>query len=277
MTQMGWQGHLNLTYTYHNQQTLITDQYSQAPLKIQRPFYPEDKEICHSIILHTAGGMVGGDRLAQQIYLKPHAKALLTTAAASKIYGSNDQPTQQTIVLDLAENAVLEWFPQENIIFNQANYQQSLQVNLAPTATLFSWEITRFGRTARGEQFTAGEWRSQTEIRQNGHPLWIDRQHLTGGEFIHSANSLKGCAVAGSFIYLGKSVNSQTIEQIRELWRNLDGKGQVGVTQSLGDGVICRYRGHSTAEARHWFVQIWHLLRRIQLQWAGIYPRIWLS
>ena len=39
-------------------------------------------------------------------------------------------------------------------------------------------EITRFGRSARGEKFCFGNWRSHTEVWQQGQPLWIDRQWL---------------------------------------------------------------------------------------------------
>jgi urease accessory protein len=275
MTQE-WQGKLTLNYHYDREETRLNHQYSQAPLKIQRPFYPEGKAICHSVILHTAGGMVGGDRLSHNITLQPNANALITTAAATKIYGHHPQKSQQITHLTLEENAVLEWFPQENIIFDQSIYQQSLIVNLAPNANLFVWEINRFGRTARGEKFQIGNWRSQTEIYQENRPLWIDRQALIGGEMIQAENGLGGYSVTGNLIYLGKPVSKEIINKIRELGLNSEIKGELGVTQSLGEGVICRYRGHQSSEVKTWFIQVWHLLRQVYLQRPSIYPRIWL-
>jgi urease accessory protein len=104
----------------------------------------------------------------------------------------------------------------------------------------------------------------------------MDRQALTGGHLIEAANGLKGFSVTGSFIYLGKPISVENIEQIRQLWLQNHYEGEAGVTQSLGDGIICRYRGHSTAEVRQWFTQVWHLLRQVYLQRPSIYPRVWL-
>ncbi|MEB3281173.1 MAG: hypothetical protein VKK42_19830 [Lyngbya sp.] len=53
----GWQGILRLKYAKDNNSTKLIEAYSQAPLKIQRSFYPEGKDICHNVILHTAGGI----------------------------------------------------------------------------------------------------------------------------------------------------------------------------------------------------------------------------
>ena len=47
-------------------------------------------------------------------------------------------------------NACLEWLPQETILFNGAIYRQDLRVELATGASWLGWEITRFGRSARG-------------------------------------------------------------------------------------------------------------------------------
>lgn len=56
---------------------------------MQKPFYPEGTDVCHNVILHTDGGIVGGDRLSVNFHPEPNAKALITTDAASKIYCSN--------------------------------------------------------------------------------------------------------------------------------------------------------------------------------------------
>jgi urease accessory protein len=54
----------------------------KAPLKVQRPFYPEGPDVCHSVALHTPGGVVGGERLCFDFHLEPNAQAFITTAAA---------------------------------------------------------------------------------------------------------------------------------------------------------------------------------------------------
>ncbi|EKQ69775.1 urease accessory protein UreH [Leptolyngbyaceae cyanobacterium JSC-12] len=268
-----WQGKLTLSYGFVDKETRILKSQVQAPLKVQRPFYPEGSEICHSVILHTAGGVVGGDRLFLNLELQPQAHALITTAAAGKIYRSNGLEAQQIVTVKVAPNACLEWLPQETIVFAQAQYRQQMQIDLAPGALWIGWEITRFGRTARGEKFFAGEWRSRTEVWQQGRPLWIDRQWLPGNEETFSSpHGLANCPVVGSFAVIGQTVNPDLIEKIRATWNGA--VGQTGITR-LQSGILCRYRGHSTSEARRWFIQVWQLLRLALLSRAICISRVW--
>lgn len=250
----------------------------KAPLKVQRPFYPEGPGVCHSVILHTAGGMVGSDRLSLNIHLQPNAQALITTAAASKIYRSNGLPATQTIHMQVDADACLEWLPQETILFNGAIYRQDIRVELVPNATWLGWEITRFGRSARGEKFSSGEWRSHTEIWQQGQPLWIDRQWLPGcEEIITSPHGLAGYPITASLTWIGKPVSLELVKKVRNLWHGQDAhptSGEAGVTR-LTHGFLCRYRGASTTEARNWFTAVWHLLRQSLLKRPAMLPRVW--
>jgi urease accessory protein len=270
-----WHGSLNLVYSHLQGATKITHSQVQAPLKIQRAFYPEGPNICHSIVLHTAGGIVGGDRLSQNIHLQANTHSLITTAAANKIYRSNGQQARQTIQIQVDNGACLEWLPQETIVFNDANYRQDLRVELAEDATWLGWEITRFGRTARGEKFLQGEWKSHTEVWRQGQPLWIDRQWLPGGEEIfNSPHGLAGQPVVASLAWIGKTVSPEIIEQVRLLWSSKERQGEAGVTQLIS-GILCRYRGNSTLEVRNWFMDVWHLLRLSLLGCSIIKPRVW--
>jgi len=252
----------------------------QAPLKVQRPFYPEGKEICHSVILHTAGGVVGGDRLSSHFHLQPNAKALITSAAASKIYRSSGLESQQNIDIKLEAGANLEWLPQETIVFDGAIYRQNLRVELAPTARILLWEITRFGRSARGEKFLSGEWRSHTEVWQQNSPLWIDRQLLKGGDkMLASPHGLAGKPVVATLAWVGEPVTTEIVEKVRNLPSEATiypGNSTVGVTR-IPNGLLCRYRGSSTTAARDWFVSIWHLLRLSFSERPCCLPRVWIK
>jgi urease accessory protein len=270
-----WHGNLKLVFANCQGATQLIQNHGQAPLKVQRPFYPEGSAVCHSVVLHTAGGVVGGDRLSLNFHLQPHAHALITTAAAGKIYRSQGLAAQQSIQMQVDAGACLEWFPQETIVFNGAIYRQDLRVELAPEATWLGWEITRFGRTARGEEFLQGEWRSHTEIWQQGRPLWIDRQWLPASEAIlNSPHGLAKQPVIATFAWIGQPVSQETIEAARRLWDAKGYPGEAGVTQ-LMSGLLCRYRGAATAEVRNWFIDVWHLLRLSYLERPSCPPRVW--
>ena len=270
-----WQGILELDYQKINNSTQLVKAYSQAPLKIQRSFYPEGKDICHSIILHTAGGMVGGDLLSQTINLQPETQVLLTTPAASKIYRSSGETAQNTINIEIQEQAYLEFIPREIIIFNGAIFSQNLRVNLDPNACYLGWEITRFGRTARGEIFNQGQWKSCTEIWQNGCPVWIDRQgFIANEEILNSPHGLGGKPVIATLTWVGQPVSEDIVKNIRQLWSQRETSSQAGVTQLIS-GLLCRYRGNSTQEVINWFTDVWQLLRQIYTGKSIVKPRVW--
>lgn len=282
--QNGWHGSLKLAYANRDGATQIIHNQMQAPLKVQRPFYPEGKEVCHSVVLHTAGGVVGGDRLSLNFHLQQNAKALITTAAAGKIYRSSGQLAQQNIDIQLDTGAHLEWLPQETIVFDGAVYRQDLRVELAPQASILLWEITRFGRSARGEKFLSGEWRSHTEIWQKNSPLWIDRQWLKGGgEMLESAHGLAGKPVVATLAWIGEPVTAEMLEKVRALrCEDTIYSGSVAVNSAAGvtripNGLLCRYRGSSTAAARDWFVAIWELLRLSFSERPCCLPRVWIK
>lgn len=269
-----WQGSLELVFGRHQQRTQLIHTHTRSPLKVQRSFYPEGPQVAHNVILHTAGGMVGGDRLSLNLQLEAQAQALITTAAAAKLYRSSGLEAQQTIHAQVEPGACLEWLPQETIVFNGAIYRQDLRVELAANATWLGWEITRFGRSARGEQFLQGHWRSRTQIWRQGRPLWIDSQWLPGEQAIFSSpHGLNNYPVVGSFAFVGHAVDPALVAQARTLWAT-EHPGEAGVTR-LMEGLLCRYRGSSTLVARTWFTKVWNLLRLSFLERPACPPRVW--
>ncbi|MBD0335008.1 MAG: urease accessory protein UreD [Cyanobacteria bacterium Co-bin13] len=269
-----WCGSARLAYTHDGGKTVLAQNYAQAPLKLQRPLYPEGDSVCHSVLVHTAGGMVGSDRIHIAADLAPASRALVTTAAANKIYRSQGQTAQQVTQLSLSENACLEWLPQETIVFNGAYFFQQTRIDLAVGSVWLGWDITRFGRSARGETFQQGCWRSHLEVWQAGRPLWLDRQFLAGGsETLTSLHGLAGHPVVASLVLVGYAPTPDDMEKLRTLGRP-DAPAEVGITR-LQQGLLCRYRGASSQAARQWFVALWGQLRPAYLNRPAGVSRIW--
>ncbi|MCU0523702.1 MAG: urease accessory protein UreD [Elainella sp. Prado103] len=270
-----WQGQLTLEFAQRADKTILSRSQVQAPLKVQRPFYPEGEAICHSVMLHTAGGMVGGDQLQIQATVQAQAQALITNAAATKVYRSNGLEAQNQVKLHVARGGCLEWLPQETILFNGAQYRQSLQVTLEADALWLGWDLTRLGRSARGERFDQGEWHSQTEVWQAGRLIWVDPQWVAGGsEMIQSRHGLNHCPVIASFACIGREFSKTALADFRSQLAPIEAADQLSLTR-LQSGLLCRYRGHSMGVARSRLIQLWQILRTQYWGRSGCIPRVW--
>ncbi len=267
-----WHGRLDLRFERRGAGTRLAHAYARMPLAVQRPFYPEGDGVCHVVMLHPPGGMVGGDRLDINVELADGSEALLTTPSAAKWYRANG-PASQAVHARVGHGAHFEWLPLETIVFDGARARQTLKVELAPGASFLGWEITRFGRTHGGETFASGEWRAATEVWREGRPLWIDRQQLVGGSaLLSSAYGLAGQPVAGGLVCLGHAFEAGFAEQLRALPGAAEGDS--GVTR-LADGLLCRYRGRSSSAARDWFGALWNAIRHHTRNRPAQPPRIW--
>jgi urease accessory protein len=115
---MGWPGKLSLDYRADGPlgtaRTVVFDRH-EGPLRILASLYPEAPAVCHNVLLHPPGGIVGGDRLAIELNLAAHTHALLTTPGATRFYRSAGEAATQTLGAQVADGARLEWLPLETI------------------------------------------------------------------------------------------------------------------------------------------------------------------
>lgn len=254
-----WQATLQLRYDRDGHRTRMAKCLVQAPLKVQRSFYPDNTGQCQTMLLHTGGGMVGGDRLTYDIVLDAHSNVCLTSASAGKIYRSLQPWSEQIVNLKLESGASVVWCPQETIIFNKARYQQNFRVDLAADASFKGWEIVRLGRTARGEKFTQGYWRSSWEIWQREKLIWGERQQLIGSDELQSSlNALGGYPCVATYIDLSQTFTPDFLDQARNIINPLVERrsGQWGLSLTCTQGLVARYRGGSTQQAKNIFERL---------------------
>ncbi|MEY3750725.1 MAG: hypothetical protein RLZZ186_1144 [Cyanobacteriota bacterium] len=260
-----------------------------APLKLMRAF-PQASGHCELPLLHTAGGLVGGDQLQLQAELERGSRALITSVAAQKVYGSvrrsrchpQGRWAQQQLEFHLAEGSDLEWLPQELVLYADALYQQDLEVTLADNASFLAMEVVRLGRTAAGEGLDAGCWRSSLHIRREGSngqpPRWelVDRLQLNG-DGLTGEHGMAGQPVFGSLVWaapqpLGAEALQQLLTEARAARSGLEGTMACG---ALEQGLVARYRGPSSQAARYWFCRLWALIRQTRGQAPPQLPRVW--
>lgn len=274
----GWRARLDLRFERRGEQTVLAQRHHRGPLRVQKALYPEGPGICHAIVLHPPSGIAGGDELDISADLQATAHALLTTPGAGKWYRSSAPWARQSLDLAVDENAILEWLPQENIVFDGALADMRTLVHLGPGARYLGWEILCLGRRASNEHFTHGELRMNTRIEQSGKPLWIEQARLTGGSpLLDSPVGLDGYSVCGTLLAAGATISPALLAACRAIAASDDdSQGLRGLT-ALPKLLVARYLGHSSEAARAWFIGLRQLLRPALLGCEAQALRIWTT
>jgi len=92
MIKTSWEGNCFLNF-FNNKASLgnvdktIFKSKSTSPYKLLMSTHDQEGR-CILPVLHTAGGLVGGDLLEFEVNLEKNSKVLLTTSSAQKVYGS---------------------------------------------------------------------------------------------------------------------------------------------------------------------------------------------
>jgi urease accessory protein len=274
-----WQARLQLGFSKDAETTRLTERQHSGPLRVQKPLYPEGAEICHAIIIHPPGGVVGGDELQIRATLGEGTHALITTPGAAKWYRGNGYTSKQAVVLHVADGAVMEWLPQETIFFDDACVSLHQDIHLSGNAAVIASDILCFGRTAAGETYTSGNIWQHSRIYRDGKLIWFEQGCLEGdGESMQSPLGLAGRSVSGMVLAAGAMLSSAQLLQLREESRALldarEPQALCGVTQ-MKSVLVARYLGNSSEVARAWMQLVWQHLRPVIARQPARIPRIW--
>jgi urease accessory protein len=239
-------------------------------LVVQRPFYPEG-DPCHVYLVHPPGGVVGGDQLHIAATVGEQAHALITTPASGKFYRSHGPCARLEQQLQVDEGGVLEWLPQDTILFAGCEVDMLTRIELAPQATFIGWEILCLGRPSSGEQFEHGRCRQRFELWRGDQPLAIERSQFDGGSPMLTASwGLQGHSVSATL--LATPANKTMLTAVRDAIAD-----EYFSATLLDDVLVCRYLGSQGIQARAIFQQAWTVLRPLMLQRPACAPRIWLT
>lgn len=270
----GWQARLQLGFERRDQATILARREHFGPLRVQKALYQEGEGVCHAIVLHPPSGIAGGDELEVAVQVGAHAHALLTTPGAGKWYRSAGPEASQRLRLEVAESGVLEWLPQETIIFDGARARMNMEVALDRHARFIGWEVLCLGRRAAGEQFRSGEILLQTRIEHDGRPIWLERGKLEGGsQLLDSPAGLAGFSVSATLLAVGPGLDAALLAACREIVP-VEEDARYGIS-ALPDVFVARYLGHASESARDWFGALWQVLRPALIGHEARTPRIW--
>ncbi|HWH81651.1 MAG TPA: urease accessory protein UreD [Burkholderiaceae bacterium] len=178
---MSWQGALRLAYRRDalrgEPRTVLHDRHD-GPLRVLASLYPEGPSICHSVLVHPPGGLVGGDALTIDLTLEPGAHALVTTPGATRFYRSTGAPATQQLNASVADGARLEWLPLETIAYSGCIAENAVRFALAPGAEMIGWDVLALGLPASEQAFERGRFTQSVEWPGR----WLERGTIAASD-----------------------------------------------------------------------------------------------
>jgi urease accessory protein len=145
-----------------------------GPLRVLQPLYPEGPAICHHVLVHPPGGIVGGDDLQIDVDVQARAHALITTPGATRFYRSAGPLARQRAHLRVGAGARLEWLPLETLVHDGCRAHNTLRLELAEGASMIGWDILALGLPASAQPLRTGCF----EQRIDWPARWLEETRL---------------------------------------------------------------------------------------------------
>lgn len=167
---MAWKGSLRLDYSRDAGRSVARFAHD-GPLRILQSLWPEGDAVCHNVLVHPPGGLVGGDTLQVEVHAQEGSHGLVTTPGASRFYRSEGELALQDVRLRVEGGARLEWLPLEALYYSGCRAENRLVMELQPGAELLGWDVAAFGLPQAMQPFARGSVLQHLELQ--GH--WLER------------------------------------------------------------------------------------------------------
>lgn len=276
---MSWHAHLHLDYRQESARSVARFRHD-GPLRILQSLYPEGDAICHNVLVHPPGGLVGGDTLDIDIEAADGSHGLITTPGASRFYRSEGELALQRTRIRLAKGARLEWLPLEAICYSGCRAENRLTIEAEPGAEMIGWDVTALGLPNANQPFERGTYLQHIEVPG----VWLERGRIDAADhrLLQSPLGFGGHrCIASLFFVSGTPAARARRETLLALAREaIDAHGLqegAGATSPHAEIVVLRVLAPVVEPAMQLLRQVWQAWRAELWQLPASSPRIWAT
>jgi urease accessory protein len=189
--------------------TWLAENFQSGSAKVRFPKLT-DPATAEVMLLNTAGGLTGGDRISFCVTAEAGARAIVTTQAAERIYRRSAGDAEVETALVAGVDASLDWLPQETILFDQSSLRRKLVADVHPTGRLLAVEAIVLGRAAMGERVRSVNLADSWRVRRGGTLVFADGMQLHGDSvaILDSRATGGGAAAMATVLLIARDAES---------------------------------------------------------------------
>jgi urease accessory protein len=266
------EGLARLVLTGSARGTRIVDLFERCPIRIMFPGI-RGAPVEEAVVVNTAGGIAGGDRLESSVTVLGNASVAVTSQAAERVYRALSEPALIDTRLKLCQATKLAWLPQETIVYNGARMRRNTEVEISAGAELLALEWLVLGRAAHGEEIVGGQIIDGWQVKLDARLIWADRFRATDDVFprLRSPALLAGFKAIGTLIYFGPDAEAW-VQFMRALAPQLPCHCATTMVSGL---VIARLAARDAAELKAGLREILLNFDRTRAQGPFRVPKMW--
>ena len=216
--------------------TYLERQRVAYPFHLCRALYlPGDPvEFCTVYLQSCSGGIFQADRLGLRVTVREHARAHLTSAASTVVHTMNEGHAEQTVHIDTAPGAFVEYLPDPMILFPRTRLHNHVTVRLDPDATAVLCD-SFLAHDPGGHQSPFDWFVNETRVESpDGRLLALDRFRVEGADVHAGQVGIHGpYAMQATLMVLHPAAPDAMLESLRSV---LPGAGSVYAGVSLLPG-----------------------------------------
>ncbi len=263
-------GAAECTFKVRDGKTVLDNLRQSGSFKVRIPKTPTTS-VPEAVLLNTAGGLTGGDKLSFYGRIAADGDAIFTTQASERAYRSVSGDAEVTTNLSVGARARMAWLPQETIMFDCARLSRSFDVQMEANAVLLAHESVVFGRTAMNETVRAGSFRDTWKIYQGGNLMHADAMKVSGdiSQKLGRAATLNGALAMATILYIGPDIDEQ-VDIARYVMAHIDSEKVTGGASGWAGKLVCRIVARDGASLRGMVSPVLEALNN-----GRALPRVW--
>ena len=263
-------GAAECTFKVRDGKTVLDNLRQSGSFKVRIPKTPTTC-IPEAVLLNTAGGLTGGDKLSFYGRVAADGDAIFTTQASERAYRSMSGDAEVTTSLSVGERARMAWLPQETIMFDRARLSRSFDVQMEANAVFLAHESVVFGRTAMNETVCTGSFRDTWKIYQGGTLIHADAMKVSGdiSKILGRAATLNGALAMATILYIGPDIGEQ-VDIARHVMADIHSDTVTGGVSGWAGKLVCRIAAHDGASLRRMVTPVLAALND-----GRALPRVW--
>ncbi len=246
--------------------TRLQENYQSGSAKLRFP-RPEAGAPFTAVLINTAGGLTGGDRLSTAISVCDTATLTVASQTAERIYRRSAGEAGVETTLTVGAGGALDWLPQETILFDRSALRRSLTADLVSSARLLAVESIVLGRAAMGETVRSALLMDTWRIRRDGKLVFADGLRFDGDATAALAGGATGNgATALATVVLVAPDAEAALEGARATLDGCPGEGGVSAWNGV---LVARLVAPGGQALRAGVIRLIEALRGLPM------PRVW--